>query len=841
MNSYKCLIMMMCVTCVMFQSFAYKETTVNGLVWLYEINETKHTARLGYSEYKEVGTIYGNIGKTYHYPAISKSTQGDLKIPSQLNGYIVTSIGSEAFYSCEKITSVIIPDTVTSGINSETFYGCSGLTNVVIGTGVSSIGYLAFSLCTNLRTITIPQSVKSIDDWGGAFSGCKSLTNVVFNGDIPTGVQGSKILDCATSVRYRKKFAANYEEVIPANIFAGYSMLEDEEWLNIPDQIFSHCENAAWSGDYDVSHDSEGSMRSGAVENNGESWIETKVTGPVRLSFWWKASSEEYDGEVFDYAYLSLDGEPLGMLSDYQLQGIAIGGKTDWTNVVYDIMDAGEHTVRWTYKKDEVDESDVGEDCVWLDEVSLDPLVALDFDLNGGEGTAPTTIQDFARAQVSLPTATGFCKPKYTFIGWNDGTGSYAGGARYVVASSNVTFTAVWQANTLSAPVISSADVSDGGVLESASAMISIAAEKGANIHYTLDGSEPTSSSALYSGPFTADGLAVTIRAIAMRDNYFDSPMTSFAFTRLPNGLADSMNVEGWRVSTDVSAGWTSIAGAAAHDGIAAIRSGAVGDGESSSVEMTVLGPGEIGFWWKTSSEMSRNRKYDYVSFMIDDEEQSWLGGTSAWTNEVFAVEGEGTHTLKWVYQKNSNGLTGGEDCAWLDEVTWTPNDPLPEIAEEGEIKAALARARAEVQLRARLTTVSDYTEFRSWVDKNRLDHQTVKDALNAWFSYALDAPVLMAKVAPLASEDIVIESIAPSSTASGTFDLTVSIAGAEIGEEARLAEVLGIEGAAELKESVFSSDGLTVSLDRTADGNAKATVTPEGSPTSFFLRVKVK
>ncbi len=125
--------------------------------------------------------------------------------------------------------------------------------------------------------------------------------------------------------------------------------------------------------------------------------------------------------------------------------------------------------------------------------------------------------------------------------------------------------------------------------------------------------------------------------------------------------------------------------------------------------------------------------------------------------------------------------------------------------------------------------------------DNEKRLHTTVRDAPNAWFSYALDAPALMAKATPLASEDIVIESIAPSSTANGTFDLTVSIAGAEIGEGARLAEVLGIEGAAELDESAFSSDGLTVSLDRTDDGKAKATVTPEGSPASFFLRVKVK
>ena len=51
----------------------------------------------------------------------------------------------------------------------------------------------------------------------------------------------------------------------------------------------------------------------------------------------------------------------------------------------------------------------------------------------------------------------------------------------------------------------------------------------------------------------------------------------------------------------------------------------------------------------------------------------------------------------------------------------------------------------------------------------------------------------------------------------------------------------MGIEGAAELDESAFSSEGLTVSFDRTADGKVKATATPEGSPAAFFLRVKVK
>ena len=82
---------------------------------------------------------------------------------------------------------------------------------------------------------------------------------------------------------------------------------------------------------------------------------------------------------------------------------------------------------------------------------------------------------------------------------------------------------------------------------------------------------------------------------------------------------------------------------------------------------------------------------------------------------------------------------------------------------------------------------------------------------------------------------------IEPSSITAGAFDLVVDIADAEIGEGARLAEAFGIEGAAELNGSAFTSDGLSVTLERTADGKAKATVTPDGAPPSFFLRVRVK
>ena len=621
-------------------------------------------------------------------------------------------------------------------------------------------------------------------------------------------------------------------------------MLEDEEWLNIPDQVFSHYTNAKWTGDYSVSHDGEGAMRSGAVGNSGESWIETTVNGPVRLSFWWKASSEEYDGEVFDYAYLSLDGEPQGTLTDYQLQGVAIGGKTGWTNVVFDITEPGEHTVRWTYKKDEVDESDVGEDCVWLDEISLDPLATVSFSLGGGEGTVPAPIHAFTRTEIVLPTTAGFDKAKYTFVGWNDGAGTYGAGTVYVVTNTNVAFTAVWRANTLSAPVIASADVADGGILQGGAATVSITAEAGAKIRYTLDGTVPTVASVSYDGPFTVDGLSVQIRAIAVRDNDFDSPVAGFSFTRTPSDLADCLNASGMSVTTDVATAWTGVTGAAAHDGVAALRSGAIGDGESSAVTMTVIGSGEISFWWKSSSEISRNRKYDYVSFLVDGEERSWLGGDKDWTNEVFSVTGDGAHTLQWVYQKNDNGQTQGEDCAWLDEVTWTPSDPLPEITGAGEIRAVLAQAGDEVRLRASLTTVAEYEAFRAWADQNNLDHQAVKDSVHAWASFAMGANRLFVNEPRITISDLSIEEGISETPTTRTVSVKVVV---QDGDAAVMVDAdkvaTMLEATTDLTDWVGGARVVPVvsTVTRDEHGVMSFVVTPNGSLSAFFLRVKVK
>lgn len=90
----------------------------------------------------------------------------------------ITSIGNSAFFGCTSLTSATIPDSVTS-IGSSVFEGCTGLTNVNIPTLVTTIPGSAFSGCSGLTSVTIPHSVTYIG--GHAFSDCSGLTSVVFN------------------------------------------------------------------------------------------------------------------------------------------------------------------------------------------------------------------------------------------------------------------------------------------------------------------------------------------------------------------------------------------------------------------------------------------------------------------------------------------------------------------------------------------------------------------------------------------------------------------------------------------------------------------------------------
>lgn len=124
----------------------------------------------GYYEYtiednKEVRIYKYNGSDSYVY------------VPSELDGYLVTSIGSKAFYNCEAIVAIEMPKTIKS-IGDFAFNKCKKLELIPLPSELISIGESAFEECDSLTAITIPEKLTSIG--ARAFAICKNFTSITF-------------------------------------------------------------------------------------------------------------------------------------------------------------------------------------------------------------------------------------------------------------------------------------------------------------------------------------------------------------------------------------------------------------------------------------------------------------------------------------------------------------------------------------------------------------------------------------------------------------------------------------------------------------------------------------
>ena len=188
----------------------------------------------------------------------------------------VTSIGSSAFYNCNSLTSVTIPNSVTS-IGYGAFEYCFSLTSInvsnenttyksingnlyskdgktlikyangktdssfIIPDSVTSIGEDAFEYCTSLTSVTIPDSVTSIGEW--AFMDCASLTSVTIP-DSVTSIGDWAFIDCdsLTSVTIPKSVTSIGEWA-----FSGCSSLTSIKYRGTEAEWDAISKGSAWN------------------------------------------------------------------------------------------------------------------------------------------------------------------------------------------------------------------------------------------------------------------------------------------------------------------------------------------------------------------------------------------------------------------------------------------------------------------------------------------------------------------------------------------------------------------------------------------------------------------
>ena len=144
-------------------------------------------------------------------------------------------IYGSAFDGCTSLTSIIIPDSVTS-IGQGAFSGCTELTSINIPGSVISIGVNAFEGCTSLKSVTIGNGVTTINS--GAFCGCTNLTSITIP-DSVTNIGWSVFCGCALTTRQSnyKAFALNRNQLFCRR---KYFYIGKRGWVRGPLKL---CEN----------------------------------------------------------------------------------------------------------------------------------------------------------------------------------------------------------------------------------------------------------------------------------------------------------------------------------------------------------------------------------------------------------------------------------------------------------------------------------------------------------------------------------------------------------------------------------------------------------------------
>ena len=149
-------------------------------------------------------------------------------------------------------------------------------------------------------------------------------------------------------------------------------------------------------------------------------------------------------------------------------------------------------------------------------------------------------------------------------------------------------------------------------------------------------------------------------------------------FTTIPSpALGAAVEAEDLTWTTGGDANWAGqfaeFVPAGANDDAA--QAGAITHNQSSYMETQVTGEGVLSFYWRVSSEAN----YDFLEVYLDETLQSRISGNTSWSQVTLDVTGSGTHTVRWVYDKDVS-VDSLSDTGWVDQVSWQGPPDAPNL-----------------------------------------------------------------------------------------------------------------------------------------------------------------
>ena len=284
-------------------------------------------------------------------------------------------------------------------------------------------------------------------------------------------------------------------------------------------------------------------------------------------------------------------------------------------------------------------------------------------------------------------SAPFFSSPNYTYMGTAVGDSTHNN-----VLTIQQTYSAAsqWRAQVVPMSYDVYFSPEDGSTFSDTLTVTLTPGKAGLPIRYTLDGSMPTTTSTLYTGPITLT-QTTTIRAVTVTDG-IAGPVFEATYSISDLGTGVDAPQLAWRTSD--SQPWT-FQTTDTWDGIDAVQS--MDKGLSSNndndlywnneswIETTVTGPTDMSFRYKT-------RKYrgtfsvlvDGVAVLTDTEDTT----ADIWTLQEIAIP-QGTHNVRFLFQcwidlgggRLSGGRYSGFNGAWLDTVQFDALSRPPTIS----------------------------------------------------------------------------------------------------------------------------------------------------------------